>query len=103
MADLLAVRGASLHPSALPLAEDQEQRKAFIKDLQKMYLSILKEQGQDTADIEDAMAPEVGAFAQRWASRRRTLQVDRRASGLGSKRQRRLAPNPILNLDVVET
>ena len=57
-------------------------------ELQRMYVAILKEQGKDTADIEEAMAPPLGAFGHRSAQKRRILQVDRAASRRGSKRQR---------------
>ena len=77
-----------MHASALPLATAQEERGSFIKELQGMYLNILREQSQDTEDIEAARTPLMGAFGQRNAQRRRTLQVDRNASRRDSKRRR---------------
>ena len=46
MADLLAVRGASLRPSALPLAEEQEQRKALSRIYKTNVFEHSEEAGQ---------------------------------------------------------
>ena len=95
MADFLAVQGAALHPSALPLATDQEARVSFAKDLQRMYLNILKGQSADTKDIEDAMPPVIGRFGRGQQDRRRRMsRVDVSSSGPGPKRRRVLAPAP---------
>ena len=96
MADFLAVQGAALHPSALPLAAHHETRVQFAKELQQMYLSILREQQQDTRDIEEAMfnvADGRFVMAQR-QRRRRIVQAKGAPSGPGSKR-RRLASAPV--------
>ena len=97
MADFLAVRGAELHPSAIHLAQHQEERVAFAKELQRMYLNILIEQQQDTADIEEAMPnPGGGRFVRqlRAAKSRRRDQVAVSSSHPGSKRRRTLVPAP---------
>ena len=105
MADFLAVQGAALHPAAIHLASAQDERTQFAKDLQKMYLRILMEQGKDTRDIEDAM-PNFGngsfvrSTRHHRRGRHRSIQVALGSPPPGSKRRRLASPRASLDLHV---